>query len=750
MKTRRDFIKISALGLGAVALTAGSGRMGLGMPLFGKETGPDNEGDVLRRVPTYCEVCFWKCAGWAYVNSEGRIVKVIGNEDDPQCNGRLCPRGTGGVGMVYDEDRLKKPLIRTTVNGKQIYKEATWEEAVDFIASKMKEISARYGPESIALFNHGSAGHYFTHLLNAFGSTTVAAPSYAQCRGPREVGFETTFGSQVGSPEPTDIRDTRCMVLIGSHIGENMHNGQVQEMSDAIDKGAVIITVDPRLSTAASKSKYWLPIKPATDIALLLSWIHVLINDEIYNKEYVAMHATGFEELKAAVSKYTPEWAYGITTIEPELIRKTAKEMADAAPAVIVHPGRHVTWYGDDAQRSRAIALLNALLGSWGSRGGFFMKEGASIPEHHHPEYPKPSWSWPETLNGKYPYAKMSVTNAFIDASIASPENKHQIHGWIIAGTNLPMAIPLKSQMLKALEELDLVVVVDTMPTEVTGYADVILPECTYLERYDDLRDSPHRVPTVALRAPAIEPMYDSKPAWWIAKQIGEKLGLHAYFEYDDYKEVLDWQLNQMGSSLKEIEKTGVIVFPRKKGSPYLDNSQPHAFTTASGKIELYSESLAAAGFDPVPVYTPHPEPEEGFYRLIYGRAPMHTFSRTANNPNLTDLMKENSVWVNPRVAKLWDLENGKYTYLKNQDGIISSFPVKVRITERIRWDSVYMVHGFGHSKKELSRAFGKGANDTELITNVMIDPMMGGTGMRGNFVTFVSNMDQKMKEVES
>jgi thiosulfate reductase / polysulfide reductase chain A len=747
MKTRRDFIKISALGLGATALTTGSARLVMGSPLFGGSA--SDASPALKRIPTYCEVCFWKCAGWSHVNEEGHIRKITGNADDPQCNGRLCPRGTGGIGMVYDKDRLKKPLIRVTVNGKQTYREASWEEALNLIADKMKAISSKYGPESIALFNHGSAGHYFTHLLNAFGSSTVAAPSYAQCRGPREVGFETTFGTAVGSPEPTDIRDTRCMVLIGSHIGENMHNAQVQEMSDAIDKGAVIITVDPRLSTAASKSKFWLPIKPATDIALLLSWIHVLIYDGLYNKEYVELQAAGFDKLKENVKDYTPEWAYGITTIEPELIRQTAREMAAAAPAVIIHPGRHVTWYGDDSQRSRAIALLNALLGSWGARGGFFMKEGSNIPEFPHPEYPKPSWSWLETLNGKYPFAKMSVTNAFIDASVSSPENKHQIKAWIIAGTNLPMAIPLKSQMDKALQELELVVVVDTMPTEVTEFADVILPECTYLERYDDLRDAPHRVPTVALRMPAIEPMYESKPAWWIARQIGLRLGLQAYFPYEDYKEVLDWQLKQMGTSLAAIEKTGVIVLPRKKSSPYLDNSVAQEFKTASGKIELYSDALAAAGFDPVPVYTPHPEPEDGFYRLIYGRAPMHTFSRTANNANLTALMKENSVWVNPRVAKIWGLKKDQYVYLKNQDGIVSAFPVKVRLTERIRWDSVYMVHGFGHHKEALTQAFGKGANDTELITSVKIDPLMGGTGMRSNFVTFVS-MNEKNKEVES
>jgi thiosulfate reductase/polysulfide reductase chain A len=115
----------------------------------------------------------------------------------------------------------------------------------------------------------------------------------------------------------------------------------------------------------------------------------------------------------------------------------------------------------------------------------------------------------------------------------------------------------------------------------------------------------------------------------------------------------------------------------------------------------------------------------------------MHTFSRTANNPNLTDLMDENDVWINPKVAKEWGLKNNQEIWLENQDGVISSFPIKVRVTERIRWDSVYMVHGFGHTNKNLSRAHGKGASDAELITKTKIDPIMGGTGMRVNFVTF-------------
>jgi thiosulfate reductase/polysulfide reductase chain A len=116
----------------------------------------------------------------------------------------------------------------------------------------------------------------------------------------------------------------------------------------------------------------------------------------------------------------------------------------------------------------------------------------------------------------------------------------------------------------------------------------------------------------------------------------------------------------------------------------------------------------------------------------------MHTFSRTANNPNLTALMHENNCWINPKVADLWGIDNNQYIWLKNQDGVVSDFPIRARVTERIRWDSIYMVHGFGHKDKKLSLAYGKGAADSYLITNVKVDPVMGGTGMRENFVTFL------------
>ncbi len=743
---RRQFIKISALGAGGLAAVTTT--TSLGGSFLGIFDSADPGRDIdFKRTATYCEVCFWKCAAWTNVDKEGNIVKIIGNDDDPHCNGRLCPRGTGGVGMYNDSDRLKTPLIRVKgANGAEdTFRESTWKEALDLIASKMKGIKEKYGAESFALLKHGSSGSHFEHLFKAYGSDTIGEPAYAQCRGPREQGFGATFGSWVGSPEPTDIRDTKCLVLIGSHIGENMHNTQVQELAEAIDKNVTIITVDPRLSTVASKSQHWLPIKPATDIALMLAWMHVIIYDELYDDKYIKKYTYGFEELKQHVKNYTPEWAYGITTIEPSVIRTTAKAMADAAPAVIIHPGRHVVWYGDDTQRERAMAILNGLLGSWGKRGGFYLKEKVKIPKYPQPAYPHPKWGW-EEVSEEFPLAQMGLTNEIIRSSIPEENTKHKIKAWFVSGTNLPKSIPDTKNLEKALDSIEFLAVCDTMPMDVTGYADVVLPECTYLERYDGLRSATNREPSIALRAPAVKPKYKSKPSWWMAKKLGERLGLEAYFDYNDYSEVIDWQLKKLGSSLKEMKRLGVKKFDRTSGPLYIGDGEDYEFATNTGKVELYSTELAELGFDPMPKYTAHPEPEQNFYRLIYGRAPMHTFSRTANNANLSALKDENKVWINPRVAKIWNLRNDQEIYLKNQDGVVTTFPIKVRVTERIRWDSVYMIHGFGNANEKLSRAFGKGASDTEMITNVMIDPIMGGTGMRGNFVTFITDK----KSVES
>lgn len=722
--SRRKFLKIGGATVAVSAVAGGTLGKAAEQAKKAAEKG-------VKKIPTFCDICFWKCGAIAYVE-DGKLWKVEGNPQDPLSRGRLCPRGTGGVGAHYDPDRLKSPLMRKSGRGGEEWVAVTWDEALTYIAEKMQKIEAEHGPEAMALFSHGIGGNFLKHLFKAYGSANMAAPSFAQCRGPRDVGFRLTFGEDVSSPERTDIKNAQCLVLIGSHLGENMHNTQVQEFSEAIANGASIIVVDPRFSVAAGKAKYYLPIKPGADMALLLAWLHVLVTENLYNKEYVDKYGFGFDNFVQEILPYTPEWAYPETGIEPELIRATAREMARYKPATLIHPGRHVTWYGDDAQRSRAIALLNALMGSWGVKGGFYYPVSMDVPGYPYPEYPHSDKPKVDNPGKKYPFAHETITSGIVKATNSG--KPYPIKGWFVYATNLIHALPDEKETISALQKLDLLVVIDVIPSEIAGWADVILPESVYLERHDDLNVEWFREPFIALRQPAVEPPHDQKPNWWIAKKLAEKLGLGSYFPWQNIEEYFEYRLNAAGLSYEQLKKEGIIH--GDKQPIYFSEGVPAEFATPSGKIEFYSLQLAEAGFDPVPKYTQPAQPPPGYFRLLYGRSPVHTFSRTQSNRVLMDMVDENEVWINQDIANRYGLKSGDYIRLKNQDGVVSN-KVKVKATERIRTDCVYMVHGFGHNSRMLKFAYQKGASDAQLITRYKTDPLMGGTAMNVNFVTF-------------
>jgi thiosulfate reductase/polysulfide reductase chain A len=722
--SRRRFLKITGAGAG-VAAAAGSLAS---LPGLRAATAPAEKG--VRTVPTFCDLCFWKCNAIATVR-DGVLWKIEGNPDDPLSRGRLCPRGTGGVGAHFDADRLRAPLLRASVRGEEKWTEVTWDQALSHVAEKMQKIEAEHGPEAVALFSHGIGGNFLKHTMKAFGSPNSAAPSFAQCRGPRDVGFELTFGEAIGSPERTDIRNARCLVLLGSHLGENMHNTQVQEFADAVGSGASIIVADPRFGVAASKAKHYLPVKPGTDLALLLAWMNVIVREGLYDKEYVAAHGFGFEAFAAEILPFTPEWAYPETGIEPESIRETAREMARHRPATLVHPGRHATWYGDDAQRSRAIALLNALLGSWGRKGGFYQPASMDVPAYPYPPYPKPEKGKVDNPDHRFPFASEAITTGIREATITG--KPYPVKGWIVYATNLMQALPSETETIKAIQALDLLVVVDVVGSEIAGWADVVLPEATYVERYEDLNVELFREPFVALRQPVVPPPADQKPNWWIARELAVKLGLEAYYPWKTIEEYLDHRLKAAGLSLAQLQKQGFVRVPRPP--IYYEEGVPPVFSTPSKKIEFYSVQLREAGHDPVPRFKRPEAGPPGSFRLLFGRSPVHTFSRTQTNPVLAQAMSENEVWVNGDAAERAGLKTGDRVRLRNQDGVLSN-PIKVKATQAIRPDCVYMVHGFGHTAKGLRRALGKGASDAQLVTRYATDPLMGGTGMNVNFVT--------------
>ncbi|OGU13080.1 MAG: nitrate reductase [Geobacteraceae bacterium GWC2_53_11] len=724
--SRRTFLKASGAVTAGVAAATTVPKKFLS---WAEETGQKD----MKQIPTFCELCFWNCGLVAKVEN-GKVVKVDGNPLSLRGRGRLCGRGNAALGALYDTDRLKFPLINIGKRGEPVWKRATWDEALGVIAGKMKGIKEKYGAESMALIYHGTGAAFWKHLMHAYGSTLSAAPSFAQCRGPRDIGFVLTFGSDVGSPEYYDFSKSKYIVLFGSHLGENAHNSQVQDIMNGLAEGAKLTVVDPRLSNIASKADHWLPIKPATDLALILAWIRIIIEEGLYDKEYVAKYATGFDELRAAVQKYTPQWAEEETSIASDVIVRVAREMGEFAPNICIGAGRFSAWYGDDTQRSRAIAILNALLGTWGREGGYFFPTGAKVPEY--PGLP----AYPEhvevaKLDEVYPFALLPTTTSIKQASITG--QPRPVKAWFVYGSNLMKTMPDKEETIKAIQNLDLMVAIDTMPMDIINYADVVLPECTYMERYDNINLGKFKgASEIALRQPTIEPLWESKPSWWITKELGNKLGLAEFFPWKDGEEYLAKRCQAGNIDFAQLKRDGVII--SKGGSPYITAESQPEFGTPSGKIELYSKQLAENGFDPVPQFTRHKTPPAGYFRLLFGRAPLHTFSRTTNNFMLTDLQKENSLWINAKKGRELGLKNGDYVSLINHDGVIASGRIKVKLTQRLRDDAVYMNHGFGVHAKGMGRANGMGIADDDLITKAAIDPIMGGTALRGNFVKIV------------
>ena len=307
---RRSFLKLSAATIGAVGL-------GGAVTVSGRAKAAPWYGQEVITVFSFCENCFWRCGIKAYV-AGGRVYKVDGYAENPKSRGRLCPRGQGAPAQTYDPDRLKKPLIRLegSERGAGQYREASWEEALDYIAKKMLALKEQHGPETVAFFAHGTGDTWFAEFLPAaWGSPNAAKPSVSMCTAPRETGAQWTFGRAIGGHEPIDWANTRYIVLIGHHIGEDTHNTQLQDFALARKKGAKVVVVDPRCSTAAAKADRWLPIKPGTDTALLLAWIHVLVKEKLYDQAYLEKYTTGFDRLVAHIQPYTPEWAENETEI---------------------------------------------------------------------------------------------------------------------------------------------------------------------------------------------------------------------------------------------------------------------------------------------------------------------------------------------------------------------------------------------------------------------------------------------------
>ena len=729
--TRRNFLKAASLAAASVPLSKVAARAQSGVvkaPLVA----PGSFKNTQTAVGGVCEMCFWRCQLVGKIR-DGRLVKLEGNPKSIDNGVSLCARGNAGVAYLYDPDRLKYPLKNVGKRGAPKWQRISWEEALDTCGSKLKAVVDTYGAKGIAMFPHGSTATYpMSFLENTVGTHNVSEASFFQCRGVRDTAYMATIDTPPN--EDVDMANAKVMFFIGCHLGENIHVSHLKRYLKGLENGAKLIVVDPRYSAAAAKSHIWVPIRPGTDTAFLLAIMNYLIQNEKYAADFVDEHGEGFEEMAEGIKEWTLEKAAAECDIPAAQIKEVADLLAANMPHVSIHPGRHVTWYGTDFQRQRALACLTGLLGAFGVKGAFVPPKGPKIGKVGWPKKEgEHEGNLREMANVHHYSPPGTPTELIRDAAITG--KPYPIKGCVIWGQNPMQTMPAQAKTIKMLEQMDFVLCVDVMPTDITMYADILLPDTSYLERYDMIKTgtqwnfADEHQQYIAPRMPLVAPGFERKESIYITNEIAKRMGHGDKIPAQTQEEMIDKMLAGANLTLAQIKAEGGIHIQPGK-DPY--------GVSEDMVVKFKNDELEEHGYPAIPTYIPVERPPQGFQRLIYGRSPVHTFNRTQNNAWLMAAQSENPVWVNDKLAARLGLKEGDRVSLVNQDGIKSRTTTSVKVTPGIREDCVYLHHGFGSMNPELTVGCNKGVDDQSLITKIAVDPETGAHGMRNNFVKLV------------
>jgi thiosulfate reductase/polysulfide reductase chain A len=717
--SRRDFLKLG--GAAATALAVGS-LIPPQVAQAARDAGLlDSAGDGY--IASTCEMCVWRCGLLARVK-DGRVVKLDGNPDHPHSRGNLCPRGQSGLMNTYDPDRVLHPLIRVGARGEGKFRKASWDEALDLVASNMTSIKDQYGPEAMVFSStHNLSQVQFENLLYAFGS-----PNYGTQRSLCFNAMITAFLLTYGIEEPArKYDDVEYILMVGRNMMEAISTSETSELSHAVDRGAKLVYLDPRYTKTAAKATEWIPIRPGTDSAFLLAMINVIVSNELADCDFVRQYVVGCDGIQAEMAKYTPAWAEPITGVPAATIDRIAREYAAAKPNSLAHPGWRTSNFVNSFQTERAIATLNALSGNVLTQGGCLTAdvadEGAGLGKPSQPPYPRVSALRLDGAPWKYPLVplKLGVFQELRNAILTG--QPYQAHGWFISRQNPIQSIPDRGRTLEAFAKMDFIATVDIIMNDTAWFSDVVLPEASYLERYDPLLPVDGKA---YIRQPVIEPQGEAKSTLWIYKQLGGRLGLGDYFNYEDEEDYLRQQLVPLGASLEDVKAQGYADMPEE------EESNEITFNTPSGKIEIYSETLKNAGFSPWPCWEEPPAPAGDEFYLLTGKVAQQTQFGTQNNQLLHKYSDEPRLWMNTRSAAQKGLLDGDWVEASSDVGKVN---VRLHATEAIRPDCVYLTPGYGHLSKGLTTGFGIGASDSVLHVTYT-DPISGGQALSQTFVT--------------
>lgn len=641
-------------------------------------------------VWTDCTLCYHSC-GVKVTVEDGRAVKVEGLESHPLNKGKLCPKGEVALDNIYSPHRLKYPMKRV----KGGWERVTWDQALTEIANKLLKVREEYGPSVLGMFS-GSIGVENLEMVGltqrfkaAFGSPNFFSVE-SICYRMRIRTRQITFGKY-----PTEELDSNLYVLWGHNPDASDFPLQLA-IEENLKKKAKLVVIDPKKIPLADRAEMYLKIRPGTDGALALAMINVIIQEKLYDAEFIEKYTVGFDRLVPHVQKYTPEWAEKITWVSAKDIRKLARLIAKTEGAGIYQGTNTQDQTANGTQNSRAFSVLQVITGNINNRGGWVISprlllgnvgmnvEGRPLGADQYPLFY-------EVWGRKSPYGVVTCVPKSI------PE---KIRAFFVIGGNPILSLPDTNAFRAGFEKLDLLVVHDLFMTETGELAHYVLPACSHLEKWGlaYTYNVCHCLPYLMLRKKAIEPFYESWSEWKLFTELAKKLGMGEQFPWKSEEDLVAFELGPTGLTFKQLlEEKPEGAFYQEKQYGMKDVK----FSTPTKKIEIYSDALEQAGFDPLPTYleprrSPLSTPELlGKYPLILSTGNRNLFYTHGQFRDIKSLKEKNPeprAEIGPKTALQYGVKEKDQIVIETHRGVVR---MKAHVDERVAEGVVLVPHGW-------------------------------------------------------
>ena len=552
----------------------------------------------------------------------GRATRVSGDPDHPPTQGFLCTKVTRYLERVYNPDRLLYPMRRIGAKGEGRFERISWDEALDTIALRFREISrSNEGPEAILPFSYGgtmgvvNSGSMDRRFFHRLGASKLARTICSAAGGD---ALNYTIGAKIGT-DMENFHRARLIVLWGTNtLSSNIHLWP--KIKEARANGAKLIGIDPYRNHTIDQCDQFIQVRPGTDAALALAIMNVIIGEGMVDGDYVERYTLGFDGLRERAAEFSPSRASEICGVSEDEIVNLAREYATIRPAVIrVNYG--LQRHAGGGMAVRTIACLPALIGSWRDPGGgvLLSSSGMFAWDDRALQRPDLTRGNPRTIN-------MSRLGE------ALTEGHPPVRAIYIYNSNPAAVAPDQSKVLEGFRREDLFTVVhEQFQTDTADYADILLPATTQLEHRDLVKPYGHYY--LVYNEPAIAPLGEAKPNWEVFKLLAARMGFDDACFGDTDKDIIRDALAAdyeplKGITLERLERDGWARMNLPETfAPFAEGG----FLTPSGKCEFYSEALEREGLDPLPAYIP-PRESPATSPELASRYPLQLISPPANS----------------------------------------------------------------------------------------------------------------------